>query len=297
MPPTHHISSTSRALYRVFVLPNLRSTSNGIPVQFAPAFAPTYGPPSIPIGPVPHHQQQVRHKSWAPKDTRRHALSDYFVLDSAINAPRVNFVDAHGTFHKDMATLDALNSFDKVTHHLVQVTEGRVDEDGKHDPLYPPVCRVVSKIDLRAQHARKVELARKQALGVTGPPQKNLELNWAMGEGDLKHRLNKLREFLEEGRKVEVLLGPKKRGRKATGEEAQEVMEKVMGTVEECKGAKEVKREGTVGGILTVVFEGMEVKGAKGEGAVEEQRVETREERRERKRLERMRKEGVAEAQ
>ena len=49
MPPTHHVSSTSRALYRVFVLPNLRSTSNGIPLQFAPAFAPTYGPPSIPI--------------------------------------------------------------------------------------------------------------------------------------------------------------------------------------------------------------------------------------------------------
>lgn len=259
MPPTHHISSTARALYRVFVLPNLRTTSNGIPIQFAPAFAPTYGPPSIPIASPPLHQTQVRHKSYARKDTRRHALSDYYTIDNAITAPRVNFVDADGKFFQDVATLDALNSFNKVTHHLVQVTPGKVDEFGVPDPSSPPVCRVVSKMDLRAQHEKKVEVARKQAKGVTGPPQKNLELNWAIGGGDLKHRLNKLQEFLLEGRRVEVLLGPKKRGRKATPEEAESVYKAVMGAVDECKGAKEVKREGTLGAVLTVVFEGKKV--------------------------------------
>lgn len=258
MPPTHHISSTSRALYRVFVLPNLRSTSNGIPIQFAPAFAPTYGPPSIPIS-SPASTQQVRHKTYQRKDTRRHALTDYFTIDNAITAPRVNFVDEEGKFHADIATLDALRSFSKVTHHLVQVTPGQVDAEGRHDPDHPPVCRVVSKMDLRAQHEKKVDIARKQHVGVTGPPQKNLELNWAIGGGDLKHRMNKLREFLEEGRRVEVLLGPKKRGRKATPEEAQGVMKAVLGAADECKGAKEVKREGAVGGVLTIVFEGKKV--------------------------------------
>ncbi|KAF2628573.1 hypothetical protein BU25DRAFT_38172 [Macroventuria anomochaeta] len=254
MPPTHHISSTSRALYRVFVLPNLRSTTSGIPVQFAPAFAPTYGPPSITVNPL--SQNQVRNKSYAKRDTRRHALSDYYTIDSAITAPRVNFVDAEGRFFEDVATLDALNSFNKVTHHLVQVTPGRVDEFGVQDPDHPPVCRVVSKIDLRAQHERKVDAARKQAKGITGPPQKNLELNWAIGGGDLKHRLNKLQDFLLEGRRVEVLLGPKKKGRKATAEEASAVHKAIMAAADECKGAKEVKREGAVGAVLTIVFEG-----------------------------------------
>ena len=256
MPSTHHISSTSRALYRVFVLPNLRTTSNGIPIQFAPAFAPTYGPPSVPVAPL--NQPQVRHKSYAKKDTRRHALSDYYTIDNAITAPRVNFVDVDGKFHQDIATLDALASFNKVTHHLVQVTPGKVDEFGVHDPDHPPVCRVVSKIDLRAQHERKVDAARKQAKGVTGPPQKNLELNWAIGGGDLKHRMNKLQEFLLEGRRVEVLLGPKKRGKKATAEEADVVYKAVISAADECK-AKEVKREGTIGAVLTVIFEGKKV--------------------------------------
>lgn len=264
MPATHHISSTSRALYRVFVLPNLRTTSNGIPIQFAPAFAPTYGPPSIPITSPHLAQTQVRHKSYAKKDTRRHALSDYFTIDAAITAPRVNFVAADGAFFEDVATLDALASFNKTTHHLVQVTPGKVDEYGEPDPAHPPVCRVVSKMDLRAQHERKVEAARKQAKSVTGPPQKNLELNWAIGGGDIKHRLNKLQEFLREGRRVEVLLGPKKKGRKATAEEAGAVLRAVEEAVEGCKGAKEVKREGVVGAVLTIVFEGKKEEG-KGE--------------------------------
>ncbi|KAF9692911.1 hypothetical protein EKO04_009067 [Ascochyta lentis] len=257
MPPTHHISSTSRALYRVFVAPNLRTTANGIPIQFAPAFAPTFGPPSATVTPL--HQTQVRTKTFVKKDTRRHALSDYFTIDGAITAPRVNFVDASGKFFEDVATLDALSSFNKVTHHLVQVTPGKVDEYGEQDPDHPPVCRVVSKIDLRAQHERKVDAARKQAKGTTGPPQKNLELNWAIGGGDLKHRLNKLQEFLLEGRKVEVLLGPKKKGRKATPEEADAVLKAVEGAVGACKGAKEVKREGVVGAVLTIVLEGKKV--------------------------------------
>ena len=254
MPPTHHISSTSRALYRVFIAPNLRATTNGIPLQFAPAFAPTYGPPSAIVNPL--NQTQVRTKTFAKKDTRRHALSDYFVIDNAIEAPRVNFVDADGKFFENVAIIDALNSFNKITHHLVQVTPGRVDEFGVQDPDYPPVCRVISKIDLRAQHERKVDAARKQSRGVVATPQKNLELNWAIGGGDLKHRLKKLQEFLLEGRKVEVLLGPKKRGKKATTEEADKVLKAVIDAVGECKGAKEVKREGAVGAVLTIVFEG-----------------------------------------
>ncbi|KAJ4334674.1 hypothetical protein N0V87_006710 [Didymella glomerata] len=262
MPPTHHISSTSRALYRVFVLPNLRTpSSSGIPIQFAPAFAPTYGPPSIPIPSAPLSHTQVRHKSFARKDTRRHALSDYFTLDNAISAPRVNFVDASGTFFQDVATLDALNSFNKVTHHLVEVSAGRVDEFGNPDPEHRPVCRVISKIDLRAQHEKKVEAARKQAKGVVGPPQKNLELNWAIGGGDLKHRMQKLEQFLLEGRRVEILLGPKKRGRKATEAEAQTVFKAVMTAADECN-AREIKREGEVGKVFTVIFEGKEDKEA-----------------------------------
>lgn len=261
MPPAHHISSTSRALYRVFVLPNLRTpSSSGIPIQFAPAFAPTYGPPSVPVPATPLNQTQVRcHRTSSRKHVRRHNLADDFVFDNAIDAPRVNFVDAKGRFFEDVATLDALNSFNRVTHHLVQVTPGKVDELGRPNPAHPPVCRVTSKIDLRLQHSKIIEAARKQERGISGPPQKRLELNWAIEGGDLKHRLNKLQEFLSEGRRVELQLSPKRRGRQATSEEADALLKAVMQTVEQCE-AREVKKEGKVGAVLTMVFEGNESK-------------------------------------
>jgi translation initiation factor IF-3 len=251
MPPAH-ISSTSRALYRVFVAPTLRTTSAAIPIHYAPAFAPAFALPSA----NPLSQSSIRTKTYT-KDTRRHAISDYYVIDAAINSPRVNLVDADGQFHNDVPLEDALSSFNKVTHHLVQMSPGQVDEVGRPDPEHRPVCRVISKMNLRAQHQHKLEVLRRQAKGQsTGPSMKNLELNWAIAGGDLKHRLEKLKSFLVEGRKVEVLLGPKKRGRKATPEEAASVLQAVRDAVDECKGSSEVKREGDVGGILTIVFEG-----------------------------------------
>jgi translation initiation factor IF-3 len=255
MPPTH-ISGTSRALYRVFVLPNLRTTTS-IPLLYAPAFAPSSQNSSQTPSIVSH--TTVRTKTYT-KDTQRHALSDYYVLDSAIRSPRINFVDENAKFHPDVPLQDALFKVNKTTHHLVQMSPGKVDEYGNQDPDDLPTCRVISKMALREQHQRKLETLRRQAKGQsTGPAQKNLELNWAIAGGDLKHRLGRLKEFLREGRKVEILLGPKRKGRKATEQEADAVMKAVRDAVTECKGASEVKSEGTVGGVLTIVYEGRKI--------------------------------------
>jgi translation initiation factor IF-3 len=265
MPPTH-ISGTSRALYRVFIAPNLR-TSTTIPLLYAPAFASPPNTLSTPsLGPL----TSIRSKKYT-KDTRRHALSDYYVIDAAIDAEVINLVDPDGTYHKYVPLDEALRSFNKVTHHLVQMTPGKVDEAGNPDPDNLPTCRVISKIDLRAQHERKVEAMRRQETGRsgTGPTPKALELNWAIAPGDLKHRLESLKRFLREGRKVEVLLGPKKKGKQASQEEAEMIMKTVREAVGECKG-KEVKSEGQVGGVVTVVFEGNKVE-------KEEKKVETKE--------------------
>lgn len=263
MPPTH-ISGTSRALYRVFVAPNLRATTS-IPLLYAPAFAPS-APSSI-AAPSLTSRTTIRTKKYT-KDTRRHALSDYFVIDKAIEADHINLVDDEGKFHDNIPLSRALASFNRVTHHLVQVSPGKVDEMGRPDPADPPTCRVVSKMDLRSQHERKLELLRRQAKGLgAGPGPKNLELNWAIAGGDLKHRIEKMKGFLREGRKVEITLGPKRRGRKATPEEADALMTALRTAVKECKGANEVKHEGAVGGVMTVVFEGKKIAEKKEEPA------------------------------
>ncbi|KAH3939411.1 hypothetical protein HBH53_235090 [Parastagonospora nodorum] len=249
MPPSH-ISGTSRALYRVFVAPTLRAPTS-IPLLWAPAFAHSPSPtPSL------ASHTTIRTKTYV-KDVARHALSDHYVLDGAIRSKRINFVDESGTFNPGMPLADALSRVNRVTHYLVQMTPGKVDEFGNQDPNDLPTCRVMSKIALREQHEKKLDLARRQAKGLgAGPAPKNMEFSWAIAGGDLKHRLSKLKEFLGDGRKVEVLMAPKKKGRTATEDEASGVIAAVRGAVEEVKGAKEVKSEGEVGGIMMLTIEG-----------------------------------------
>ena len=77
--------------------------------------------------------------------------------------------------------------------------------------------------------------------------------------------MEKLKGFLTQGKKVEVLLGPKRRGKKATEAEAKSVLKAVTDAVDECRGAGEIKREGVLGGVLTIVFQGTRMKDDKSE--------------------------------
>lgn len=92
---------------------------------------------------------------------------------------------------------------------------------------------------------------------------KTLELNWAIDKGDLSHRLEKFRGFLEEGRRVEVCFRGKKRGRKASLEECERVLEQVRGVAEGVEGVREKGLEGNVGGVASLEFV---VKGGGGAG-------------------------------
>jgi translation initiation factor IF-3 len=256
--PQYHLCGISSVLYRVFIAPNVRHV-------------PTLRPVALPNSRLPSiNQTSIRLKSYK-KDTRRRALSDYYTLDSAIKAQTVNFIDPAGKFHSRIPIAQARRTVDPETQHLILVSPGKVDIFGRSDPNDMPVCKVVSKMELRQRHQKTLELERRAEKGLgSGKPPKNLELNWAISPGDLKHRLNKLKEFLGEGRKVEILLGPKRRGRVATREECLEVLKRVREAVAECKGAVEKKEpQGPVGGVMTLVFEGKKVEKEKKEAAVE----------------------------
>ncbi|KAJ4351235.1 uncharacterized protein N0V89_006574 [Didymosphaeria variabile] len=245
----YHLTSTSRALYRVFVAPSLAPRLQ-VPRQYAPTFSR-----NVPLLPI----TTVRTKIGGPRKApaKRQALSDMYTFDNAIQANEINLIDERGNFNPNVYYNDAMRKFNRVTHHLLLISEGRTNEFGEQDPEHLPTCKIISKMELRSQYNKKIEIARKLE---KGPSTKNLELNWAIAGGDLKHRLEKLKQFLKEGKKVEVLLGPKRRGKKATEEEAKAVLKAVTDAVDECRGAGEVKREGVLGGVLTIVFQGTKLK-------------------------------------
>ena len=239
----YHLTSTSRALYRVFVAPNLVPRPQ-ISIQHAPACQRA---PFLPI-------TSVRTKMGSRKPpAKRQAISDLYTFDRAIHAEHINLIDLNGDFHPNIPMDQATRKINRVTHHILLVSDGKVDEFGRQDPNQLPTCKVISKMDLRNQYNRKIDLQRKAE---RGPVLKNLELNWAIAEGDLKHRLEKLKEFLRDGRKVEVVFGPKRRGKKATDEEIKNVLKAVEEAALDCKGTGEVKREGVRGGVYTIVYQG-----------------------------------------
>lgn len=91
-------------------------------------------------------------------------------------------------------------------------------------------------------------------------------MNWAIEKGDLGHRLNRLREWLGRGWRVEVVLAKKRRGRVATLEEAERLVESVRGVLGECGGRENKVAEGKVGGVMTIYCEGKVTKEGRGKG-------------------------------
>lgn len=274
-----NLTSTSRALYRVFVAPSLVSATPRRVANTHTHFASQLLLP----------RTTIRTRVFKKKDavrTSQTALQDHYTFDSAIEAPYVNIVEPDGRFRQNVQIDDALRSLNKVTQHLVLVAPGKpdaaVDMFGRAtNPTDLPTCKVFSKMELRQQLKTKLDIARRAAKGVgAGLSSKEIELNWAIEKGDLGHRLEKMKGFLNEGRKVEVILGPKHRGRVATTEECETLMRAIRDTVDECKGAAEVKEpEGVIGKIMTMVFE-IQQKGAIKSSRPEEKPTESVEKKR-----------------
>lgn len=103
------------------------------------------------------------------------------------------------------------------------------------------------------EKARRKAQSKKKSHQVA----KELELNWAIDGNDLAHRLNKLQEMLEKGMRVEILLAGKKRGRRATRDEAETVLRRIRERVAQVDGAKEWKAmEGRILQQATLFLEG-----------------------------------------
>lgn len=156
-----------------------------------------------------------------------------------------------------------------------------------------PVVKVVSKEALKQEALLKVVVKeRKSEEDLT----KQVELTWAITENDIGYRLTRIETFLREGRRVEVLIAPKKGGRKASREEILAVLARIRGKAEEVEGAEEWKSmEGAAGGQAVLFFQSKEhrqqVKEAEKvkakEGRVEKMEKKEREKEEKREKLER----------
>ena len=118
-----------------------------------------------------------------------------------------------------------------------------------------PVVKLVTKDQLREEVRNQGKVITKQKK--TEDSSKQIELNWAITENDLGYRLKRIAQFIKEGRRVEVLIAPKRGGRRATKEEIDELLATLRSAVAEVDGGSEEwkRMEGKIGGQLTLFFQ------------------------------------------
>ncbi|KKA19281.1 Translation initiation factor IF3, partial [Rasamsonia emersonii CBS 393.64] len=119
------------------------------------------------------------------------------VQNEAIQAETIQIVNENGGLDPPVRTADVLSSLQRSEYTLVQVAPGG---DGR-----PPVCKILSKKMMREQ-----EKAKAKAAHAAKTSTKQIELNWAIDQHDLAHRLKQLASFIEKGRRVELILTRKK---------------------------------------------------------------------------------------
>lgn len=242
--------SAAAALRRVFIPPAERRLLSQLRPQLRPS---TLTKPTT--------TTLLQHRSYASALPRDEQIAKH-------NFPFVHLVDETGKLSPPQRVADILASLDRKTQslHTVALPPPRLrsrweqppeaapsSEDGPGRAVPEiPVCKIINKVAA----VKAVKAAKKKP---ANPSQtvKTLELNWAIDPHDLEHRLKRMREFLEKGYRVDVVLIGKRKKRKASPEEAAETLRRIREGAEEVEGAKEWKgMEGKVGGQVTVYLEG-----------------------------------------
>lgn len=190
------------------------------------------------------------------------------ILDERIGSRLAHLVTSDG-FQAAESLSTLLRAIDRTTQHLRKV--GETDEG-------IPVVKLVTNDELREESRNRNKVVVKQKKGEDSS--KQVELNWAITENDLGYRLKRIEQFLKEGRRVEVLIAPKKGGRRATKDEIDELLATMRATIAEVEGGSEEwkKMEGKIGGQVTLFFQPKD-EGGKAKAEKEAKKREEREER------------------
>ncbi|KAL8736043.1 MAG: hypothetical protein Q9166_000605 [cf. Caloplaca sp. 2 TL-2023] len=216
--------------------------------------------------PLRYQHLSLRYRSYGPgvKGTTAAAPNDGPIRDEGIRAREVQVVNSDNSLQPPRSLQDSLASIDRQTHFLIQVGEKvhprfadvpGPEEGQKDDRPKIPVCKIVDKRSFRQAEVEKAK-PKKNAAVLT----KEVELNWNIAPHDLDHRMQRMREFLKDGKRVEVVFGKKRKGwtkRKVpTDGQAQEILILIRAHAAQVEGSKEWKgMEGQAGGELKMFFE------------------------------------------
>ncbi|KAI1648172.1 uncharacterized protein F4817DRAFT_335145 [Daldinia loculata] len=163
-----------------------------------------------------------------------------------------------------------LASLNPKTHTLVMVAPPSSSADPHAPEANAAICRIVDNAASKAAAQEAEQRARRKAVDT-----KELEISWGISAHDMGHKLRRLRQFLDLGLNVEVILAKKRHAKPVPTETAEAVLEAVRGALTLVDGAKEVRKmDGNVGGVVRLYFEGPSEKKRRKKKDLEQQEKE-----------------------
>ncbi|KAH6892985.1 hypothetical protein B0T10DRAFT_263319 [Thelonectria olida] len=275
---TIQCSNTSRrALYRVFVSPlerhepalqrqlmplvhnhSARSSSPSHPFHLHQVRSFIAQAPRLrsvrptPEPPVVDDDERGFDRRYTTKEDIAKSGRDRYPQDHEITDPKVMVLD-NGNISGPLPTrhvlsrLESSESLRMVNPYIpAKPKDGRLAEYA--------LCKVVNKKEeyLRQREAKE----RKRVTKATTAKNKEVELNWSIGDNDLQTKMRQLIGFLEKGWRVEIVLGKKRGSRKVEDAEAQGVLDKVKKAIEEANGKQYREMDGQLNRSLRLYYEG-----------------------------------------
>ena len=260
----HFLTTTSQALQRVFLDPFLSQSALYSRSVHEHKYIPSLR--SRCSVPLQYVSNQHRNASVAHGRSRTASIGDLKdnqpslgrqPRDEEIRSFRVHLVRAEdGRLTEPMPTYEVLrlrqvDEKGRPTQYLQQVAPMSAQEGRMY-----PICKILDKKAVLQSEATKRKVQKEGKVQT-----KRLEINWIVSDNDLSYRLDRLKEFLEKGWKVEILFGAKRKGwmgrRDPSKEEVERVLERIRATVKEVDGAKEWRDfQGVEGGDAMMHLDG-----------------------------------------
>lgn len=141
-------------------------------------------------------------------------------------------MNGHSTLSEPQILRHLLQGLDREKQCIIQLSKPGTTEY--------PVVQIANKDELRKQVREKEKHVKEQQKESRDKKAKQIEMNWAIDGHDLGIKMKQLESFLEKGRKVEILLAAKRKGRKAELPEGMALLKQIRARMVELD-AREVK--------------------------------------------------------
>ncbi|KAI1814767.1 hypothetical protein GGS20DRAFT_585139 [Poronia punctata] len=262
MNHTSCLVSPARALHRVLLIELSNTAKSTTCSTYAYVQRPTESLRHARTGPVTI-TPPCRLRGFSSTSPARRVVKQKLLRDHQIPYPFVRIRDEETGVLSPPQRADAVRENLRKGETLIMVappppfSEAEVNAPGRVLEPRAAICRI-----LDAEAAQKMlnpQAFRDEVTKLAAQHTKELELNWAIAPHDQEHKLKRLTEFLGKGLRVQLLLAPKKRGRRATPEEVDGLLAHIKEAVAAVPGSTEYKKtDGRPGptSTMTMFFEG-----------------------------------------